>query len=111
MAVFAIGDLHLPGGDDKPMNVFGPHWDGHFERIQADWRSKVRPEDTVLIPGDISWAMQTKDALPDLLAALESLGYRRLDIIDMAQKLVAENMSADVATLVPMALKQISGNK
>ena len=68
MAVFAIGDLHLPGGDDKPMNVFGPHWDGHFERIQADWRSKVRPEDTVLIPGDISWAMQTKDALPDLLA-------------------------------------------
>ena len=50
-------------------------------------------------------------ALPDLLAALESLGYRRLDIIDMAQKLVAENPGADVATLVPMALKQISGNK
>ena len=50
-------------------------------------------------------------ALPDLLAALESLGYRRLDIIDMAQHLVAENPGSDVATLVPMALKQISGNK
>ena len=50
-------------------------------------------------------------ALPDLLAALESLGYRRLDIVDMAQKLVAENPNADVATLVPIALKQISGNK
>ena len=50
-------------------------------------------------------------ALPDLLAALESLGYRRLDIIDMAQRLVAENPVADVATLVPMALKQISENK
>ena len=50
-------------------------------------------------------------ALPDLLAALESLGYRRLDIIDMAQHLVAENPGADVATLVPMALKQISGNR
>jgi len=48
-------------------------------------------------------------ALPDLLAALESLGYRRLDIIDMAQKLVSENPGADVATLVPIALKQISG--
>jgi len=50
-------------------------------------------------------------ALPDLLAALESLGYRRLDIVDMAQKLVAENPNADVAQLVPIALKQISGNK
>ena len=50
-------------------------------------------------------------ALPDLLAALESLGYRRLDIIDTAQKLVKENPSADVAKLVPMALKEISGNK
>lgn len=49
--------------------------------------------------------------LPDLLAALEALGYRRLDIIDMAQKLVADNPALDVAKLVPIALKQISGNK
>ena len=49
--------------------------------------------------------------LPDLLSALESLGYKRLDIIDMAQKLVSENPNADVAKLVPMALKEISGNK
>ena len=50
-------------------------------------------------------------ALPDLLMALESLGYRRLDIIEMAQKLVNTNPSADVATLVPMALKEISKGK
>lgn len=50
-------------------------------------------------------------ALPDLLAALESLGYRRMDIVDMAQKLVSQNPGADVAKLVPMALKEISGNK
>ena len=50
-------------------------------------------------------------ALPDLLAALESLGYRRMDIIDMAQRLVADNPTANVTTLVPMALKNISGNK
>ena len=49
--------------------------------------------------------------LPDLLAALESLGYRRLDIVDMAQKLVAANPGTDVSKLVPMALKEISGNK
>lgn len=50
-------------------------------------------------------------ALPDLLAALESLGYRRLDIVEMAQKLVAANPGLDVAKLVPLALKEISGNK
>lgn len=49
--------------------------------------------------------------LPDLLAALESLGYRRLDIVDMAQKLVAANPGTDVSKLIPMALKEISGNK
>ena len=68
MKLFAIGDLHLPGGDDKPMNVFGDHWDDHFERISRDWRARVRPEDAVLIPGDISWAMQLDHALPDLVA-------------------------------------------
>lgn len=50
-------------------------------------------------------------ALPDLLAALEALGYRRMDIVEMAQKLVAENPGLDVARLVPMALKQISTGK
>ncbi len=50
-------------------------------------------------------------ALPDLLMALEALGYRRLDILEMAQKLVNKNPTADVAALVPMALKEISGNK
>ena len=70
MAIYAIGDLHLPGGDDKPMNVFGDHWSGHFERICRDWLSRVRDDDVVLIPGDISWAMQLDDALPDL----ESIG-------------------------------------
>ena len=72
MRIFAIGDLHLPGGDKKPMDVFGPHWENHFERISADWREKVTDGDMVLIPGDISWAMQLDKALEDLrrIAAL-----------------------------------------
>lgn len=49
-----------------------------------------------------------KSALPDLLSALESLGYKRLDIIDMAQKLVSNNPDTDVSKLVPMALREIS---
>ena len=66
MRVFAIGDLHLPGGDLKPMDVFGPHWENHFERISESWRASVSDEDLVLIPGDISWAMQLADAAADL---------------------------------------------
>ena len=66
MKIFAIGDLHLPGGDNKPMDVFGAHWEGHFLRIAKDWQEKVGWDDLVLIPGDISWAMQLVPALEDL---------------------------------------------
>ena len=66
MRLFAIGDLHMSGGDEKPMDVFGPQWDRHFDRIRENWQSAVHEEDVVLIPGDISWAMQLKDAEPDL---------------------------------------------
>lgn len=66
MSIYAIGDLHLPGGDKKPMDIFGPHWENHFARISEDWRKKVRETDIVLIPGDISWAMQLEAALTDL---------------------------------------------
>lgn len=68
MRLFAIGDLHLPGGDEKPMDVFGSHWDRHFLRISESWNQTVTENDLVLIPGDISWAMQLKDAIPDLNA-------------------------------------------
>ncbi len=78
MRFFAIGDLHLPGGDDKPMNVFGPHWEGHFDRIRADWQDRVGEEDCVLIPGDISWAMQLKNAVPDLTDIGELPGRKLL---------------------------------
>lgn len=68
MIVYAIGDLHLPGGDDKPMAVFGSHWEGHWQKIAQDWQARVQPQDIVLIPGDISWAMQQQDAMADLQA-------------------------------------------
>ncbi len=72
MRVFAIGDLHLDGGEDKPMNIFGDQWEGHFEKISEDWLKRVGQDDLVLIPGDISWAMQLENAIPDLqrIAAL-----------------------------------------
>lgn len=68
MKIFTVSDLHLPGGIDKTMDMFGPGWQGHWNKIQADWQSRVSEEDVVLIAGDISWAMQLEAALPDLQA-------------------------------------------
>lgn len=71
MAVYAIADLHLPA-KQKPMDVFGEHWKDHFQRIREDWLARVSPGDLVLLPGDISWAMQLEEAMDDLnsIAAL-----------------------------------------
>ena len=47
MRLFAIGDLHLSGGDDKPMDVFGPQWDRHFFHIRENWQELVKEEDKI----------------------------------------------------------------
>lgn len=77
MAVFAIGDLHLPGNCEKPMDVFGSHWENHFETISAHWHEMIAPSDVVLIPGDISWAMQLPQVEDDL-RAIEALPGTKL---------------------------------
>ncbi|MFY9278812.1 MAG: metallophosphoesterase [Caldicoprobacterales bacterium] len=66
MKIFAISDLHLPGGQDKPMDVFGDNWKNHWEKIKKNWVELISPQDIVLIPGDISWAMTLKEAMVDL---------------------------------------------
>jgi len=68
LKLFAVGDLHLPGGQDKPMDIFGDCWTNHFQQISASWLQQVSSDDVVLIPGDISWAMHLEQALPDLHA-------------------------------------------
>ena len=65
MRIFAISDLHLPARE-KPMDIFGAHWENHFERIAEDWRSKVTEDDIVLLPGDLTWAMRLEDAMEDI---------------------------------------------
>ena len=52
MNIYAISDLHLSFTADKPMDIFGTGWEGHFEKIKSDWMSKVQPDDIVLISGD-----------------------------------------------------------
>ncbi|MDP1608763.1 MAG: metallophosphoesterase [Chlamydiales bacterium] len=67
MKIWAIGDLHLSFGvANKSMDVFGPGWQDHAQQIEKNWKHSIAPEDLVLIPGDISWAMKLEDAIADL---------------------------------------------
>lgn len=65
MAIYAISDLHLSFGCNKPMNIFGKVWENYEERIKENWEKTVTSEDTVIIPGDISWGISFKEAFLD----------------------------------------------
>ena len=64
MSVFVIADLHLSLGTDKPMDIFRG-WDGYEKRLEENWRKLITDNDTVVIPGDISWAMKLSDTFED----------------------------------------------
>lgn len=68
MSIFAIGDLHLSFHEevDKPMEVFGPRWESHVERLEEAWRDLISVEDTIILAGDISWGLKLEEAIPDL---------------------------------------------
>ena len=76
--IWTISDLHLSLARSKPMDIFGPHWKDHHERIAAAWRARVQPDDQVLVAGDISWAMKLPDALVDLRWIAELPGHKVL---------------------------------
>lgn len=64
--IYAIADLHLDYTENKSMEVFGDGWANYQERIFSNWEKIVNEDDTVLIPGDISWAMSVEEARIDL---------------------------------------------
>lgn len=65
MALYTIADLHLPLGIDKPMDIFGKAWENYVERLADNWQSVVKQEDTVVIPGDFSWATYLEQSVKD----------------------------------------------
>lgn len=65
MSIFVIGDLHLSFNNNKPMDIFGENWKNHEQKIKKDWLEKVKPEDTVILLGDFSWAMYIEETKED----------------------------------------------
>ncbi|MDO5734620.1 MAG: YicC/YloC family endoribonuclease [Eubacteriales bacterium] len=78
MALFVIGDTHLGSGINKSMDLFGPRWKNHTQRLIAAWTKTVRPEDTVLVAGDISWAINLTEVVADLKILNELPGQKIL---------------------------------
>ncbi|MBR4131662.1 MAG: metallophosphoesterase, partial [Oscillospiraceae bacterium] len=65
--IFAIGDLHLSlSVENKAMDVFGPGWADHINRLREGWQDTVGEGDLVLVPGDISWGLRLAEAEADL---------------------------------------------
>ncbi|HEX6509143.1 MAG TPA: metallophosphoesterase [Chloroflexota bacterium] len=72
MTIWAIGDLHSSppdpstGQPTKPMDAFGPRWVAHIDRLEETWAGTVEERDTVILAGDLDWALHFQDALPTL---------------------------------------------
>lgn len=65
--IWALADLHLAYSvPSKDMAVFGPVWEGYMDKMAASWKELVEPDDLVLLPGDITWAMKLEEAKIDL---------------------------------------------
>ena len=78
--LYAIADLHLSFGieeGNKAMDLFGGPWVGHADRLKTAWLKLVQDEDTVIIAGDISWALKLEQALADL-AFIDSLPGKKI---------------------------------
>ena len=79
MSIFTIADLHLSTleSTNKSMEVFGYRWTDYTKRLESNWKKLVTDSDTVIIPGDISWALSLTEALSDL-KFLDSLPGRKI---------------------------------
>lgn len=64
MALYAIGDLHLCLGAPKPMDIFGGAWSGYMDKLKEGF-SCITEEDTTVLLGDLSWALDLESSAPD----------------------------------------------
>ncbi len=72
MSLYCISDPHLSLSCDKPMDIFGGRWQDYVQKLEQNWTEQVGAEDTVVIPGDISWGMNLNESLADF-AFLDAL--------------------------------------
>ena len=77
MALYTISDTHLSLSVPKPMDVFGNRWRDYVEKLEKRWNAVVSNDDTVMVPGDISWGLDLNEASEDL-RFLSSLNGKKI---------------------------------
>ena len=92
MSVYVIGDTHLSFSVDKPMDIF-KGWDDYAQRIESNWQRLVEEDDTVIINGDISWAMSLEEAEKDLEEAEEPAVEETEPSVEEAEEAAAEEIA------------------
>ncbi len=105
MSIYAIGDLHLSFGMNKPMDIFGVNWENHYKKIENSWKEQVKNEDLVILAGDFSWAMNLSDTIEDF-NFLENLPGKKLFLkgnhdywwttLNKLRKFILENNFRDI---------------
>lgn len=110
MNIYSISDLHLCLCGAKPMDIFGVAWENYLDKIKADWQQKVKPDDYVLLVGDLSWAMKIEDALIDF-KFLEGLNGTKIitrgnhDYWWKSYSVLKQNLPKDIIPLQNNAIK------
>ncbi len=67
MSLFAMADFHLSKSiKNKPMDVFGKTWENYMQKIEKNCNNILKPDDVLLIPGDISWGTYANEIKEDL---------------------------------------------
>ena len=97
MALYVLGDTHLSLGGSKPMDIF-PGWDGYVERLERNWRKLITPQDTIVLAGDISWAMRLTDTRKET----------RQDGTTVTTKTLTEKLQDDAGRITTQVTKTIT---
>ena len=77
MSLYAIGDLHLCLGAPKPMDVFGGAWVGYMDKLEKGL-SCISQEDTTVLCGDLSWALNLEDSVKDFAWICQHIPGRKI---------------------------------
>lgn len=72
-----MADLHLSTTTNKPMDIFGSRWTNYMDKIKKNWSAVVSDDDTVIVPGDVSWAIDYNEAIEDF-SFIDSLPGKKL---------------------------------
>jgi predicted phosphohydrolase len=115
MSIWAVADIHASridlstGKPSKPMDIFGDHWEDHVSRMERAWDECVEQGDTVIVAGDIDWALHLEDAM-DTLLRLDSWNGRKILVRGNHDYWWSSKTTNRVRRVLPPSIKILHNN-